>query len=76
MKRVLIRIGVAILALVAAIVLVIGLNMRPQTRAKASINPRRTLIIYFSMSGNTKQAAQQIHRYTGAKMVRLYRAKP
>ncbi|WP_251546494.1 flavodoxin [Limosilactobacillus caecicola] len=44
--------------------------------AKAATKGNRTLIIYFSMSGTTKQAAQQIQKYTGADIVRLQRATP
>ena len=36
----------------------------------------KTLIIYFSMSGNTKTAAEQIKQDTGADIVRLHRATP
>lgn len=41
---------------------------------KAASN-NRTLIIYFSVSGTTKKAAEQIQRDTGADIVRLRRAK-
>lgn len=37
---------------------------------------KKTLIIYFSMSGTTKKAAEQIQSYTNGDIVRLYRAKP
>lgn len=66
------------LALVVAMVFAIGLSTADhQNVAHAAVkNQQRTLIVYFSMTGNTKRAAEQIHRYTGAKIVRLYRAKP
>lgn len=77
MKRALIRLVKVAVSLAVAAFVILGANdARPTTTAHAAINPQRTLIIYFSMSGNTKRAAEQIHRYTGAKMVRLYRAKP
>lgn len=43
---------------------------------QAASNSNNALIIYFSMSGTTKAAAQQIQHDTGADIVRLQRAKP
>ena len=42
----------------------------------AATNNSRPLIIYFSMTGTTKGAAQAIQRDTGGKLVRVYRKKP
>lgn len=61
--------------IVAVLALFIGLG-QSQTAHAANNNNNRTLIIYFSMSGTTKGAAEQIQRDTGADIVRLHRAKP
>ncbi|MGN1279591.1 MAG: flavodoxin [Limosilactobacillus sp.] len=53
--------------------LVIGVG---QSRPVHASSNSRTLIIYFSMSGTTKGAAEQIQRDTGADIVRLQRATP
>lgn len=58
------------------LVLVALLVVGGQTNAHAASNGNKTLIVYFSMSGNTKAAAEQIQRDTGADIVRLQRAKP
>lgn len=34
-------------------------------------NSKNSLIVYFSLTGNTKKAADQIHKATGAKEVRI-----
>lgn len=36
---------------------------------------KSSLVVYFSLTGNTKRAANQIHRYTGAREVRIYPKK-
>ena len=36
-----------------------------------SANGNNSLVVYFSLTGNTKKAADQIHKYTGAKEVRI-----
>lgn len=46
------------------------------SKVSAAGNGTKALIIYFSMSGNTKAAAEQIQKDTGADIVRLQRAKP
>lgn len=70
MKRVIVTVitALAILAL-----LVIGVST---PRVQAASKGDRTLIIYFSMSGTTKAAAEEIQQDTGADIVRLYRATP
>lgn len=50
------------------------INFGQPQQVQANSN-NRTLIIYFSMSGTTKAAAEQIQRDTGADIVRLQRAK-
>lgn len=59
-------------AIVTVLVLVIGFGQTQRVQADSN---NRTLIIYFSMSGTTKEAAEQIQRDTGADIVRLQRAK-
>lgn len=59
--------------IVTVLALVIGFG---QTRQVHAASNSRILIIYFSMSGTTKGAAEQIQRDTGADIVRLQRAKP
>ena len=63
------------LSLATALFVVLGGDGLQRAHA-ASNNAGRTLIIYFSMTGTTKQAAQQIQRDTGADIVRLRRAQP
>lgn len=58
---------------VTVLAMFIGFGQSQQAQAASN---NRTLIIYFSMSGTTKNAAEQIQRYTGADIVRLQRAKP
>lgn len=57
---------------VTVLAMAIGFGQAQQVRAASN---NRTLIIYFSMSGTTKEAAKQIQRDTGADIVRLKRAK-
>ncbi|MEY8442230.1 flavodoxin [Lactobacillaceae bacterium 24-114] len=58
----------------AVTVLAMGIGFGQTQQVRADSN-NRTLIIYFSMSGTTKEAAEQIQRDTGADIVRLQRAK-
>jgi flavodoxin len=58
--------------LAAVFAMFVGMGRTQQAQAKSN---NRTLIIYFSMTGNTKRAAKQIQKYTGADIVRLKRAK-
>lgn len=63
--------------LVTIIALVLGLSLSNNAQAASTnSNGNRTLIIYFSMSGTTKVAAEEIQHDTGADIVRLQRAKP
>ena len=57
---------------VTVLAMAIGFGQAQQVRAASN---NRTLIIYCSMSGTTKEAAKQIQRDTGADIVRLKRAK-
>lgn len=59
----------------AAFALVFGGSIANSRQANAASKNNKTLIIYFSMTGTTKQAAEQIQKYTGADIVRLHRAK-
>lgn len=66
-----------IVSIVAIFALLVGVGGQTGHQVQAaSRNPHRALIIYFSMTGNTKRAAKQIQRYTGADIVRLRRAQP
>lgn len=68
-----------LLSLVLAVVAILGMafaNSGSASAATTSNNPHKILIVYFSMSGNTKQAAKQIQRDTGGDIVRLRRATP
>ena len=58
--------------IVAVLGMIISFGQPQQVQANSN---NRTLIIYFSMSGTTKAAAEQIQRDTGADIVRLQRAK-
>lgn len=69
------RIVTILLTIATVLTMVIGLGQTQRAEAASNNSNNRTLIIYFSMSGNTKRAAQQIQRYTGADIVRLRRAK-
>lgn len=64
-----------ILALTAGLIFLLGISGLTG-RSEAATIGNKTLIVYFSMSGNTKAAAKQIQRYTGADIVRLRRATP
>lgn len=68
------RVIAALIAIFSSLILLVGMNLNRPTKVQAA-NAHRTLIIYFSMSGTTKQAAEQIQRYTGADIVRLQRAQ-
>lgn len=59
-------------AIVTALVMVIGFGQIQRVQADSN---HQTLIIYFSMSGTTKEAAEQIQLDSGADIVRLQRAK-
>ncbi|WP_455428962.1 flavodoxin [Lactiplantibacillus pentosus] len=61
-----------LITVVTVLAMIIGFG---QTRQVQVASNNRTLIIYFSMSGTTKEAAEQIQRDTGADIVRLQRAK-
>lgn len=65
-----------IISVVALLGLLIGGNSLKNHQVSAASKNNRTLIIYFSMSGTTKQAAEQIQKDTGADIVRLHRAQP
>lgn len=69
------RIVTILLTIATVLTMVFGLGQTQRAEAASNNSNNRTLIIYFSMSGNTKRAAQQIQRYTGADIVRLRRAK-
>lgn len=79
MKRKLIVIISGMAVLIVSIFLAIHMNSganqltnnSSNQQASHSKNGSKTLIIYFSLSGNTKQAAEQIKRYTGADIIRL-----
>lgn len=43
----------------------------PAKKVKKSKSSSKTLILYFSLTGTTKQAAQYIQKQTGADMIRL-----
>lgn len=64
--------------LLLSILTVFVLLLGPSATSQAATNNgnNRTLIVYFSMTGNTKTAAQQIQKDTGADIVRLRRATP
>jgi flavodoxin len=42
----------------------------------AAAKPGRTLVVYFSYSGTTKQVAEELHRQVGGDLVRIEPAKP
>lgn len=46
------------------------------TNSHAATNNQSTLVVYFSQTGNTKKAAEQIQKDTGADIVRLRPATP
>lgn len=62
-----------LVAMLAVFTLVVGQANQARAAATNSGN-NKPLIIYFSMTGNTKTAAGQIQRDTGADIVRLHRA--
>lgn len=64
-----------LMTVLTVLTMVIGISSQAKHTVAASNNNNRTLIIYFSMTGTTKAAAEQIQRYTGADIVRLQRAK-
>lgn len=64
-----------VLTALFAFALVVGWSSRANS-ATNNTSGNKTLIIYFSMTGNTRRAAQQIQRDTGADIVQLQRAKP
>lgn len=61
-----------LIAVVTLLAMFLGLGQSQRVEAASN---NKTLIIYFSMSGSTKDAAEQIQRETGADIVRLRRAK-
>lgn len=66
-------IGAILTTVITVLALVIGFGQAQPAHADSNSRP---LIIYFSMSGTTKGAAEQIQRDTGADIVRLQRATP
>lgn len=70
------RLTAIIVATVAMFALIFGFDSQSNRVSAATNSGNKTLIVYFSMSGTTKDAAQQIRRYTGADIVRLQRATP
>ncbi|KRN28690.1 flavodoxin [Lactobacillus selangorensis] len=66
MKR---KIGV-ILAFFAAL-LTLGLQFQSQGETAQAATSKKSLILYFSTSGNTKKAAEKLQQDTGAKLVRI-----
>lgn len=61
-----------LMSIVTVLAMVIGFGQTQRVQADSN---NRTLIIYFSMSETTKEAAEQIQRDTGADIIRLQRAK-
>lgn len=64
-----------LMAFLMVVTLLIGIGSQ-DNKVSAASNGNKALIIYFSMSGNTKAAAEQIQKDTGADIVRLQRATP
>lgn len=48
---------------------------RSKAKSKLIANKNSSLVVYFTVSGNTGRAAQQISRYTGAKTFRIRAAE-
>lgn len=46
-------------------------NSSQSKQSSSAIKGSDSLVVYFSLTGNTKKAADQIHQYTGAKEVRI-----
>ena len=57
----------------AVIIASIGCNAKPKKQEKVAVIPGKVLIAYYSWSGNTKAAAEQIQKVTGGT---LFRIKP
>lgn len=54
----------------------VSANQFSKREEQKDLSDKKSLIIYFSLSGNTKDAAYQIKRYTNADIVRLEPKKP
>lgn len=54
----------------------VSANQSSQREEQKDLSDKKALIIYFSLSGNTKDAAYQIKRFTDADIVRLEPKKP
>lgn len=51
-------------------------DMDSGEEANAADSSNKTLVVYFSHSGNTEEAAKQIADYTGADLAQIERAEP
>lgn len=66
-----------LVAFLALLGVLIPVSARADTSSSSTDrSTQRSLIVYFSASGNTKIAAQQIQKATGADIYRLQPAKP
>lgn len=54
----------------------LGFSATPQKKEKVTVMPDKILIAYYSWSGNTKAAAEQIQRVTGGTLFRIKPHKP
>lgn len=74
------KIKKTMLALMTLLTVIAFAWIRPMTSNAQTVQQgqagTKTLIVYFSLTGTTKQAAQYIQRRTGADMIRLEPQKP
>ena len=62
-----------ILAMTVAIVMSCGSTVQAQTKTDSNM---KSVIVYFTHSGNTELAAKQVAEVTGTKMIRLLPEQP
>lgn len=67
------RLMVTIMTMIAALAAFwSNFSQEDQVEASPTAAAKKTLIIYFSLQGSTKEAAQYLQKQTGADMVRIY----
>lgn len=68
-KRIMMIMGVSLV--VALLASACSSNNSSSKRSSQPVSGKNSLVVYFSLTGNTKKAADQIHNYTGAREVRI-----
>lgn len=70
------KIGNIVIAVVAIAAVLVGLNLSATEASAKTDENMKSIIVYFTHSGNTELAARNLAKITGADIVRLLPAEP